>query len=224
MNGVWADTLVHEVVQFAATGLLGLALGVLLARRLNVAIGMLAGQGLLLALAAGAVALDSGTLHSWIGFGVTLLVKALLIPLVLFHVVRRLKMEQALRLGLSLKLAVPVAIGLMLTSWQVTAPFTDITHLIGGRDTLSAGLALLLVGLFTMVARTTAFSQVMALVTMENGLYLATIAATGGLPLTVEVGVALDIVTGVALMALVIHELSDRLNTIDTEHLRQLRG
>lgn len=215
---------VQEVLHLAGMGLLGLGMAGLLARRLNVAIALLAGQGVLLALATGGVALGAGTVHAWAGFGVTLLVKPLLIPLVLFHLVRRLSIEQTLVLGLPLKLVVPVAIGLMLAAWRVTAPFSDVATMTGSGDSLAAGLGLLLVGLFTMVARTTALSQVIGLVTMENGLYLAAMATTGGLPLAVEVGIALDVLTGVVLMALVIHELSDRLATVDIEKLRSLRG
>ena len=51
-----------------------------------------------------------------------------------------------------------------------------------------------------MVIRKKALTQVIGLVTMENGIYLAAVAATRGLPLAVEFGVALDVLTGVAVM------------------------
>jgi hydrogenase-4 component E len=62
------------------------------------------------------------------------------------------------------------------------------------------------------------------LVTMENGLSLAASAATHGLPLVVEFGVALDVLTGVAIMGLVIHEINRLFGGTATDRLRSLRG
>jgi hydrogenase-4 component E len=74
-----------------------------------------------------------------------------------------------------------------------------------------------------MITRKKALSQVIGLITMENGLYLAAIAATRGLPLVAEIGIAMDLLTGVALMGLIIHEINLRFATINTDRLRSLR-
>jgi hydrogenase-4 membrane subunit HyfE len=44
------------------------------------------------------------------------------------------------------------------------------------------------------------------------------------LPLVVEFGVALDVLTGVAVMGLVIHEIDRLFGSTGTDRLRSLRG
>jgi hydrogenase-4 component E len=83
---------------------------------------------------------------------------------------------------------------------------------------------MVLLGLFTMTIRKKALVQVVGLVMMENGIYLAALVVTRGLPLAVELGVAVDILVGVLVMWLVIRQIERAFATIDTDHLRALRG
>jgi hydrogenase-4 component E len=214
-----------SVIDAAALGLIFLALLGTIARRLEQAIWLLAGQGVLLGVAALAAAMAEDSWRPWAAFVVALAVKAITVPLMLNHVLQRIALRHEVETVVPFKLGFPIALGLVLVAYYALEPFTKTA--IGGFDApnaLPAALALLLLGLFTMVTRKKALTQVIGLVTMENGLYLAAIAATRGLPFAVEFGVALDVLTAVALMGLVMHEINRLFGSINTDQLRSLRG
>lgn len=224
-DGVISIATAGQVIDLAALGLLVVALAGTIVRSLPTAIGLLALQGLLLGVAAGAAALAEMEWRSWAAFAVALLVKAILIPLILLQVLRRMHVRTDIETMLPVKIAVPLVAASVPLAWWVVEPFADVAA--AGFQTTNAlpvALAMLLVGLFTMVTRRKALTQVIGLVTMENGIYLATVAATRGLPFAVEFGVALDVLTGVALMALVIHEINRLTGTTNVDRLQALRG
>jgi hydrogenase-4 component E len=224
MDGYISVAHAGQAIDAAALGLLALALGGVLVRRLETAILLLGAQGLLLGVAAGATALAENSWRPWAAFGVALVVKAVAIPVILWVVLGRVAQRREVELALSIKLAFPLAVGLALIAYRVAQPFTA-GRLAGfeTHDALPVALALLLLGLFMMITRKKALSQVVGLVTMENGIYLAAVAATRGLPTAVEFGVALDVLTGVALMGLVMHEINSLYQHIDVDRLRSLR-
>jgi hydrogenase-4 component E len=217
-----------QVIDAAALGLLALAIVGVMVKRLEVAIILLAGQGMLLGVASGAAALAEMEWRPWAAFGVALAVKAVAIPVILWFMLNRVAIRHEVETVVPLKLAFPIALGLALLAYWVAEPFTgsalDGEHSFEASNAVPAALGLLLLGLFTMVSRKKAITQVIGLVTMENGIYLAAVAATRGLPLAVEFGIALDVLTGVALMALVTHEINRLFSTINTDRLRSLRG
>lgn len=215
----------RAVIDAVALGLLLVALAGVLVRSLDTAIWLVASQGVLLGLAAGAVALVEGTWAAWIAFAVALTVKAFAIPALLRTILGRLTRRHEVETVLPTTLAFPLAVALVLLAYAVADPFTaDLRAAFVTRNAVPAAVALLLLGFFTMVTRKKALTQVVGLVTMENGLYLAAISATHGLPLVVEFGVALDVLTGVAIMGLVIHEINRLFGETGTDRLRSLRG
>lgn len=214
-----------DVINAAALGLITIGIVSIFLRRLEAAIGLIALQGVLLSIAAISGALALADWHAWAAFLVTISIKVAAIPVVLRLLVRRLAVRREVELALPIKFAVPAALGLVLIAYRVTEPFRhDSPAAFDAPDALPAALALLLLGLFTMIARRKALTQVLGLVTMENGLSLAAIAVTRGLPFAVELGVAMDVLTGVVVMGLVIHEINRQFATVDTDRLRSLRG
>lgn len=215
----------RTVIDTVALALLFVALAGVLARSLDTAVWLIAGQGMLLGLAAAAVALAEGTAQAWFAFLVAFTVKAIAIPVLLRFVLNRLTRRHDVEVVLATVLAFPVAIALVLLAYAITTPFTVNLHAVFvTSNALPAAVSLLLLGCFTMVIRKKALTQVIGLVSMENGLYLAAIAATHGLPLVVEFGVALDVLTGVAIMGLVIHEIDRLFEGTGIDRLRALRG
>jgi hydrogenase-4 component E len=215
----------RAVIDAVALGLILIALAGVMVRSLDTAIWLVAGQGVLLGLAAAAAAVVEGTVAAWIAFAVALTVKAFAIPLLLRTILNRLTRRHEVETVLPFALAFPLAIGLVLLAYAVANPFTAQLHTaFVTRNAVPAAIALLLLGCFTMVIRKRALAQVIGLVTMENGLYLAAISAAHGLPLVVEFGVALDVLTGVAIMGLVIHEINRLFGETGTDRLRSLRG
>jgi hydrogenase-4 component E len=225
MDGVLTGQHAGTLIDGTALGLLGLALLGTLVRRLDSAIELLAIQGVLLGLAAVAAALAEMEWRAWAAFTVAVAVKAVVVPGILRHVLRRMAVQREVEVVLPVKIAFPLAAALIPVAFYAVEPVSkESLGAFDAPDALPAALGLLLLGLFTMVTRKKALTQVIGLVTMENGLYLAAVAATRGLPFAVEFGVAMDVLTGVAIMGLVIHEINRLLGSVDTDRLQTLRG
>ncbi len=199
------------------------ALGSVLVRRLDHLVGVLVAQGALLTAVGALAAVAHGEALAWLGVGTTALVKVIAIPGVLFAAMRGVRVRPEAQAVLTRKQALPLAVALVLVAYYVAGPIAPALGL-PWRNAVPAAVAMVLLGLFNMVTRRKAAAQVMALVTMENGLYLAAVATTGGLPATVELGVALDVLIGVVVMGIVLRQLYRTFATTDTEHLRTLRG
>lgn len=213
----------HGLFDAVAVLLLGTALLSVLVRRLDRAVPLLAVQGVLLAVAAAAVVAESHEGHGWITVLVTFLVKAVAIPAVLAYALRGIRVRREAQAVLSRKQTFPIAVALVLVAYYAAGPL-DAAGGFLTRNALPAALSMLLLGLFNMLKRRQAAAQVVALVTMENGIYLAAIAVTRGLPLAVELGVALDVLVGVVVMGLVFRQVYVIFETTDTDRLSALRG
>jgi len=59
---------------------------------------------------------------------------------------------------------------------------------------------------------------------MENGIFLAGVGTTHGMPLVVELGIFLDVLIGVLIMGILAFRINRTFDTIDTENLKNLRG
>ena len=81
----------------------------------------------------------------------------------------------------------------------------------------------MLVGLFLIVSRRTALSQVLGYLVLENGIFAFGLALTDHAPLSVEIGVLLDIFVAVFIMGIAIHHISREFDHIDTDRLTALR-
>ena len=81
----------------------------------------------------------------------------------------------------------------------------------------------ILVGLFVIVSRTKALTQVLGYLVMENGIYAFGIGAVGGTPMLVELGVLLDLFVAVFVMGITVFHISREFNHIDTDQLTALR-
>ncbi|MBI2955214.1 MAG: hydrogenase [Chloroflexi bacterium] len=194
-----------------------------LLRRLGDSIVLLAGQGALLAAAAAVVALATGTSHAYVAVAITVAIKVLAVPGILLLVLREVTIKKEVEAVISQRLALLLAIGLVLVAYYIAGPLAPQEGFVTG-NSLPAAVSMLLIGLLNMLTRKKAISQVIGIVAMENGLYLMAVTATQGLPLAVELGVGIDLVVGVMVMGFVTREIHRTFNTINTDRLQTLRG
>ena len=80
----------------------------------------------------------------------------------------------------------------------------------------------LVLGLLMMVTRRQAVSQVVGFMAMENGLFLAAVTATSGMPLVVELGVAFDILVAAVLFGVFFLQIRDAIDSLDVDRLNRL--
>ncbi len=84
------------------------------------------------------------------------------------------------------------------------------------------GVATTLIGFFAMVVRRRAVSQIVGLLTIDNGIALTAFLATSGVPLVVELGVSLDVLLAVAVLRVLAGHLHRQFNIQDLDQLRDL--
>jgi hydrogenase-4 component E len=211
----WVDQL--------ATALLVVVLFQTLTHHLATSIVVVAVQGAILTAVAGLLALGIGSPHAYLGAALTAVVRMLLIPILLWAALNRVHVKVESQPLLPARAMLGIAIGLALLAFDVAGAF-PLPGAIPSRQALPIGLALMLIGVFLMIARSKALSQVIGLVTIENGIALAALVATAGMPLAVELGLAFDLLIGVALMGVFVGRISQTFRSTNVEELRELRG
>jgi len=221
MNPPTAETGSHVITLLAS---LMLVLQLLLAVQpmLITNIRIFALQSLLLGAIAGVVgcAYDAG--HVYVIAMLTLIGKVLWLPRRLERLVRQIKIEQEIRPFVNMPASMLICGALTVLAYVVARPITSLERL--GSNTLAVAIALLLTGFFLMIIRRKAITQVLALLTMENGVMLAAIALTTyGMPLVVEIGIFFDVVVAVMVLGILVFRIRETFASMDVSKLNELK-
>lgn len=161
--------------------------------------------------------------HLFVGAGLIVAVKAVLLPGLMLVLITRARgdaeMPSALPRGLGLALA--VALSLFTIETFSGDPFQTP---LGAARALPAALALILLGLQTMVTRHHVVAQITGFLVIENGMALAGLTATYGMPLVIEFGVLLDLLLAVVVAFVYSRRIQEIHGDLETHVLRELRG
>lgn len=84
-------------------------------------------------------------------------------------------------------------------------------------------LSTILVGLFLIVSRKKALTQVLGYLTMESGIYAFGVALALQEPLLIEMGVLLNVFVGVFVMGIAIFHISREFDHMDADRLSELK-
>lgn len=189
--------------------------------RLVAAIHAFAWQGALVAAVTAVVAATGEYSHLYFSAALTLGLKALLIPVMLRRLVGRLELD---RHHEPLSRPVPVvmaAVALVIFSYWLVLPMVQ-RELVFTRNIVAISLAVVLIGFLMMVVRRQAVAQVLGFMSMENGLFLAAVSATGGMPLVVELGVAFDVLVAMVLFGVFFFQIRESIDSLDVDRLNRL--
>ncbi len=189
--------------------------------RLLAAIHAFAWQGVLVALVTAIVASSSEHLHLFFSAALTLGLKALLIPWMLHRLVCRLELDRHREPLRRPALVIMAALALVIFSYWTVAPMVQ-QELLFTRNIVAVSLAVVLIGLLMMVIRAQAVAQVLGFMSMENGLFLAAVSATGGMPLVVELGVAFDVLVAMVLFGVFFFQIRESIDSLDVDRMNRL--
>ncbi|MGA2703572.1 MAG: hydrogenase [Isosphaeraceae bacterium] len=168
--------------------------------------------------------------HPAIGTRVILLVavtvglKGFVIPRYLVHALREANIQDEVKPGVgsfmgSLSLGA-VGTGLAMV-FSDTLPLAEQhKHLL----LVPASLATVWTGFLMLTTRKRAIMQVLGYLLLENGIFMFGLLLLEATPFLVEVGILLDLFTGVFVMAIIIHHISREFASTSTEHLTELKG
>ena len=214
--------ILQQLVLVLAALVLFLSFVLLAQNRLISAIHAFAWQGALVAAVTTVVAATGQVPHLYFSAALTLALKALLIPWMMHRLVRRLELERHTESLQSPALVTMAAVGLVIFSYWLVLPMIQAEQAFT-RNIIAISLAVVLIGFLMMVFRTQAVAQVLGFMSMENGLFLAAVSATGGMPLVVELGVAFDVLVAMVLFGVFFLQIRESIDSLDVDRLNRLR-
>jgi hydrogenase-4 component E len=192
------------------------------AKRMSSLIGAFRGQSFFLFLATFSIAIKENSAELYVVSGLILLLKVVLIPKLLSGMIRKLKMDEGIGLFLNPLISLSSAVFLTYISYIFS------TRIIVFRDmsqafSFAVSLSVTLIGLFIMVFRMKALSQVMGFLVMENGLFLAASAVSGGMPFFAEIAIFMDVFVSVIIFGVFIYRINKLFTHIDASKLNTLK-
>jgi len=211
-----------QVINLLAAVLLLLAFAMLSQRRILSLINLFAAQGFVLFLSTALVAALTDQKHLYVSAAVTLVLKVILLPWILHRLIRRLNVKWDVETLINIPTTMLVGILLVILAFNLAAPISQLAGTLT-RSTLGIALASMLLSFMMMITRSKAVPQVIGFLSMENGLFFAATAAVYGMPMVVELGVALDVLVAALILGIFIFEIRERFDTLDTRHLERLR-
>jgi hydrogenase-4 component E len=211
-----------QLINLLAAVLLLVAFAMLSQRRILSLIHLFAAQGLVLFLATLLVAALTGQAHLYWSAGVTLVLKVFLLPWILHRLIRRLNVKWDVETLLNIPTTMLVGIVLVILAFNLAAPISQLAGTVT-RSTLGIALACVLLSFLMMITRSKAVPQVVGFLSMENGLFFAATAAVYGMPMVVELGIALDVLVAALILGVFLFQIRERFDSVDTRHLEKLK-
>ena len=215
--------LASQWITLLAAGMLVIQLLMVVQRMLLTNIRLFALQSLMLTAIAGIIAYFHNATHVYLVAVLTLVGKVFFLPWLLNRLVRRIQIDQEIEPLFNSTSSMVLCGALTLLGYIVARPFTSLERL--GNNTLAVAITLLLTGFFLMFNRRKAITQVLALLTIENGVMLAAVALTTyGMPLVVELGIFFDVMVAVMVLGILVYRIRETFASMDVSKLSQLRG
>jgi hydrogenase-4 component E len=211
-----------QLINLFAALLLLVSFAMLAQRRVLSLIDLFAAQGLALAVSTAVVAWGTGQTHLYWSAGVTLTLKVLLLPFLLYRLIRRLDVKWDVEPLINIPTTMLVGIVLVVFSFNLAAPISNLSSTVT-RSTLGIALASVMLSFLMMITRRKAIPQVIGFLSMENGLFFAATSATYGMPMVVELGIALDVLVGMLILGVFFFQIREQFDSLDLKHLEQLR-
>ena len=214
--------LVYDVAHLLAGGMVLVSFMLLYQDRMHGLLNVFALHALVLALSVAWEALVQHAPHLFITAAIALVVKAIIIPLALHRIVRRLDIHRSVETVVGIGPTMLAGMGLVALSTALMLRVTGEADALARQD-LAFALSVVLLGLLMMVSRRNAISQVVGLMSIENGLILAA-AGAKGMPLVVEISVAFSVLVAFIVIGIFLFRIRERFDTVDVQALDRFRG
>jgi hydrogenase-4 component E len=213
-------TLVEQLVNLGAAVLLLLSFAMLSQRRVRTLVDLFAAQGLVLAASTAVVAFGTRQPHLYVSVAITLALKVLALPLILHALIRRLDVRWDIEGLINVPTTMLAGIVLVVFAFNLAAPISELASTVT-RGTLGIALATVLLSFLMMITRRKAVPQVVGFLAMENGLFFAATSATYGMPMVVELGVALDVLVAMFVLGVFFFQIREQFDSLDLSHLER---
>lgn len=211
-----------DIAHLLAGGLVLISLLMLYQDRLTALINVFAAQAVTLSLSVAWQAYIQAEPHLFVTAAIALVFKALVIPVALHQIIRRLGIHREIDQAVGVGPTMLAGIGLVALALVVMLGVTpDADRL--AREDLAFALSVVLLGLLMMVTRRNAVGLVVGFMSLENGLVLAATGARG-MPLVVEISVAFSVLIAFIVIGVFLFRIRERFETVDIAALDRFRG
>ncbi len=150
----------------------------------------------------------------------TLVFKGLIVPWMLFRIIRQTKVNRVSRVSVPGFLSLILSVIALIVSLGITR-YTADTQV----NSLFFGVALfgLVTGLIIITTHRRVFSHLVGFLIIENAVFFFSLAVGFEMPMLINIGILLDILMGVLLLGLFISKIGHRLPDLDHEGLTELK-
>ena len=211
-----------QIINLLAALLRLLAFAMLTQRRIRSLINVFALQGFVLGVSTLVVAHSTSQPHLYYSAALTLALKVVLLPWILHRLIRALNVRWDVETLINPPATMLICIVLVIFAFNLAAPISQIAGTVT-KSTLGIATASILLSFLMMITRRKAVSQVIGFLAMENGLFFAATSATYGMPMVVELGIALDVLIGTLIFGVFFFQIRETFESLDIHHLEKLK-
>jgi hydrogenase-4 component E len=215
-------TLDMQLLNSFAALLLLTSFAMLSQRRVVTMVNLLALQGLLLAFATLLLAWRTSKGHLYVSGALTLALKGIFLPWLLHRLIRRLGVYWDSEPLLNIAGTMLVGLLIVIFAFGLAQPISELATT-STRSSIGIAIAVVLLAFLTMITRRKAMSQVVGFLSMENGLFFGAMSATYGMPMIVELGVALDVLVAMLVLGVFFFQIREQFDSLDLHHLESLK-
>ena len=210
------------LINLCAALLLLIAFAMLSQRRILSLINLFALQGLVLSVSTAIVAWSSNQSHLYYSAALTLMLKVIILPWILHRLIHKLNVKWDVETLFNIPTTMLAGIALVVFAFNLAAPISQMAGTIT-KSTLGIAMACVLLSFMMMITRSKAVPQVIGFLAMENGLFFAATSATYGMPMVVELGIALDVLVGMVILGIFFFQIREKFDSLDLKHMEKLK-
>jgi hydrogenase-4 component E len=158
----------------------------------------------------------------WLIVSASVAIKSMLLPWLLRRAVRESGASREIEPLVGFSVSLLMGVVLLGVCLVISAPL----HAPGGRSAgllIPAAMFTIMTGLFIVVARKKAITQVLGYLSMENGINAFGMAFAVHEPLLVGMAVLLDVLVAVLVMGIAIYHISREFDHLDTDRMSSLK-
>ena len=215
-------TLSSQLINLLAAIMLLIAFAMLSQRRILSLIELFAWQGVVLSLSTFVVAYSTGQGHLYFSGVLTLALKVVALPWILYRLIHRINIRWDVETLINIPTTMLIGIALVIFAFNLAQPISQMASTIT-RATLGIAMACVLLSFLMMITRSKAVPQVIGFLSMENGLFFAATAATYGMPMVVELGIALDVLVGAFIFGIFFFQIRETFDSLEMRHMEKLK-
>lgn len=215
-------TLSSQLINLCAAVMLLLGFAMLAQRRILSLINLFMLQGVVLFASTFIVAYTTGQSHLYWSAGLTLTLKVIALPYILHRLIRKLSVKWDVEMIINIPTTMLAGIALVIIAFNVAQPISLLSGTIM-RATIGVALACVLLSFLMMITRSKAVPQVIAFLAMENGLFFAATSATYGMPMVVELGIALDVMVGMVIFGVFFFQIRQQFDSLDIRKMERIK-